>query len=59
MKFHLNIKGIKTYCLVCKKTADNANTNIVKVKGRLMQKSLCTICGKKKRFISQGSGLKL
>ena len=48
---------MKTYCLVCKKFTDNANSKTVKIKGRLMVNSLCTICGNKKyRFISQGSG---
>ena len=45
---HLNIKVMKTYCLVCKKVTGNANSRVVKVKGRLMQKSLCTTCGNKK-----------
>ena len=49
---------MKTYCLVCRKETDNANSRVVKTKGRLMVKSLCTICGNKKyRFISQGAGL--
>ena len=51
---------MKTYCLVCKKVTDNANLKTVKIKGRLMIKSLRTICGNKKyRFISQGAGSKL
>ena len=51
---------MKTYCLVCRKSTDNANSRVVKVKGRLQMKSICTICGKQKsRFISQGSGLTL
>ena len=42
------------------KTTDNANSEIVKIKGRLLMKSLCTICGNKKsKFISQGAGLQL
>ena len=49
---------MKTYCLVCKKIINNANSKTVKTKGRLMIKSSRTICGNKKsRFISQGSGL--
>ena len=49
---------MQTYCLVCGKTTDNSNSKTVKIKGRLMVKSLCTICGNKKsRFISQGAGL--
>ena len=49
-----------SYCLVCKKVTDNANSRTVKTKGRLMVKSLCTIFGNhKSRFISQGAGLKL
>ena len=49
---------MKTYCLVCKKLADNTNLKTVKNKGRLMMMSICPMCGNKKsRFISQGSGL--
>ena len=49
---------MQTYCLVCKKFTDNANSKTVKIKGRLMVKSLCTIRGNKKsRFISEGSDL--
>ena len=49
---------MKTYCLVCKKPTDNNNSETVKNNGKLMMKSYCAICGKKKsRFISQGSGL--
>ena len=49
---------MKTYCLVCKKLTDNNNSKTVKNKGRLMIKSICSVCGNKKsRFISQGSGL--
>ena len=51
---------MQTYCLVCKKFTDNANSRIVKIKGIFMMESLCTICGNQKsRFISQWSGLKL
>ena len=46
---------MKTYCLVCKKLADNTNLKNVKNKGRLMMKSICLVCGNKKsRFILQG-----
>ena len=49
---------MKTYCLVCKKLTDNNNSQTVKKRGRLMMKSICSVCGNKKnRFISQGSGL--
>ena len=50
---------MQTYCLVCKKATDNANTKTVMTKtGRLQMKSLCTICGKQKsRFVSKGSAL--
>ena len=38
-----------TYCLVCKKLTDNANTKKFIIKdGRLKIKSLCTVCGNKK-----------
>ena len=51
---------MQTYCFDCEKTTDNADSKTVKIKDRLMVKSLCTICGNKKfRFISQGAGLKL
>ena len=46
-----------THCLVCKKFTDNADSRTVKIKGRLMIKPLCTVCGNKKsRFISQKAG---
>ena len=51
---------MKTYCLVCKELTDNTNSRVVKIKGRLMIKSICSVCTNKIfRFISQGSGLKL
>ena len=39
----------KTYCLVCKKLTDNTNSKTVKNKGRLMMKSICSVCGNKKK----------
>ena len=39
---------MQTYCLVCKKFTENANSRIVKTKSRLMSKSICSICGNKK-----------
>ena len=49
---------MKTYFIVCKKLTNNTNPETVKIKGRLMMKSICPVCGNKKsRFISQGSGL--
>ena len=49
---------MKTYCLVCKKLTDNTNLKTVKNKGRLMMKSICSVCGNKKSaFILEGSGL--
>ena len=49
---------MKTYCLVCKKLTDNNNSQTVKNKGRLMMKSIFSVCeNKNNRFISQGSGL--
>ena len=39
---------MQTYCLVCKKATDNANSRVVKTKSRLQMKSLCTICGNEK-----------
>ena len=47
-----------TYCLVCKKLTDNTNSHTVKNKGSLMMKSICSVCGNKKKiFFSRGSGL--
>ena len=49
---------MNAYCLVCKILTDNTNLKTVKIKGRLMMKSICLVCGNKKSgFISQGSGL--
>ena len=49
---------MKTYCIVCKKLTNNTNSETVKIKGRLMMKSICLVCeNKKSRFISPGSGL--
>ena len=49
---------MKTYCLVCKKLTVNTNLKTVKIKGRLMIKSICLVCGNKKtKFILQGSEL--
>ena len=39
---------MKTYCLVCKKLTGNTIFKIVKNKGRLMMKSICSVCGNKK-----------
>ena len=50
--------SLKTYFLFCKKFTDNNNPETVKIKGRLMMKSICSVCGNKKSgFILQGSGL--
>ena len=48
-----------TYCLVCKNLTGNTNSKTVKNKGKLMLKSTCAVYEnkKKRRFISQGSGL--
>ena len=49
-----------TYCLVCKKSTENANSRKVKTKNSRLQvkyNTVCTICGNNEtRFIS-GSGL--
>ena len=42
---------MKTYCLVCKKITDNTNSKTVKNKGRLMLKSICPVCGNKKKYL--------
>ena len=52
---------MKTYCIVCKKDAENNNFKVFKTKNnRIMLKSTCPICGNNKpRFICKknGSGL--
>ena len=52
---------MKTYCVVCKKDTENKNPKVFNTKnGRLILKSICSVCGNKKsRFISknEGSGL--
>ena len=40
-----------TYCLVCKKLTGNINLHTVKDKKRLMMKSICSVCGNKKKYI--------
>ena len=44
-----------TYCLVCKKTAENKDAKMIKTKNnRLMLSSKCIICGNKKsRFMKK------
>ena len=44
-----------SYCLVCKKNAENKESNIIKTKNnRLMLSSKCGICGNKKsRFMKK------
>ena len=46
---------MKTYCLVCRKNTDNANSKMIKTKnGRLQLKSQCSVCGNKKsRFVKE------
>ena len=52
---------MKTYCIASKKDTENKNLKVFKTKnGRLMLKSICSVCGNKKsRFVSknEGSGL--
>ena len=52
---------MQSYCVSCKKNTGNEDAKVFKTKnGRLMLKSLCTICGNKKsRFVSkkEGSGI--
>ena len=52
---------MKTYCLVCKKDAENKNPKVSKTKSkRIILISICPNCNNKKlRFISknEGSGL--
>ena len=53
---------MQTYCVSCKKNIRNKDAKVIKTRnGRVMLKSLCTVCGKKKsRFVSnyqKGHGL--
>ena len=52
---------MKIYCTVCKKVTENKNLKVFKTKnGRMMLKSICSVCNNKKSsFISknEGSGL--
>ena len=43
---------MKTYCVKCRKDAENINTKIVRTKNsRLVMQSKCSVCGiKKSRF---------
>ena len=40
---------MKTYCFLCRKNNDNANSKMIKWNGRLQLKSQCSICGSKKK----------
>ncbi len=43
-----------TFCVSCKKQTGNKNIKLVTINGRTMQKSICTVCGKKKStFVSK------
>ena len=42
---------MKTYFLVCKNYTDNNNSRVVKNKQRLMLKSICSVCGNKKKYV--------
>ena len=44
-----------TYCLICKKDAENKNAKMMKTKnGRLVLSSKCVICSNKKsRFVKE------
>ena len=44
-----------TYCVKCRKSTENLNSNIFKTKnGRLIMQSKCTECGfKKSRFVKE------
>ena len=58
--YDINIikQNMETYCLICRKNTDNANSKVIKTKnGRLQLKSQCSICGNKKsRFVSEKEG---
>ena len=45
---------MKTYRLVCKNYTDNSNSRVVKNKQRLILKSNCAVCGKKKCLLQRG-----
>ena len=49
---------MNTYCTVCKKDTENKNPKVFKTKnGRLILKSICSVCNNKKsRFISKNEG---
>ena len=49
---------MKTYCIVCKKDTENKNPKVFKTKnGRLILKSLCSVCNNEKsRFVSKNEG---
>ena len=41
---------MQTYCVSCKINAGNKDAKVIKIKnGRLQMKSLCSICGNKKK----------
>ena len=46
---------MKTYCVSCRRDTGNENSKVFKTKnGRIMLKSICSVCGNKKsRFISK------
>ena len=49
---------MKTYCIMCKKVTENKNPRVFKTKnGRLILKSVCSVCNNKKsRSISKNKG---
>ena len=46
---------MNTYCVKCRKDAENLNPKMVRTKnGRLLMQSKCTVCGiKKSRFVQK------
>ena len=50
-----------SYCLVCKKSAENKDAKMIKTKnGRLMLSSNCAVCGNKKsRFMKEQEAKRL
>ena len=45
---------MQTYCVKCRKNAENLNSKIKKKKGRLIMQSECAECGiKKSRFVKE------
>ena len=51
---------MKTYCVSCRRDTGKKSSKVFKTKnGRIMLKSICSVCGNKKsRFISKNEGIR-